>query len=73
MNILNKILTLFAESDDEDVSAEEGFQTSFANVVNFMLLVYCTIGGVYSLLRENSGIAISDIIFSIFVHIYGFN
>ena len=70
MNILNKILTLFAESDDEDVSAEEGFQTSFANVVNFMLLVYCTIGGVYSLLRENSGIAISDIIFSILFILY---
>lgn len=70
MNILNKILTIFAESDDEDVSAEEGFQTSFANVVNFMLLTYCTIGGVYALLNENPGIAISDMAFSLMFILY---
>ena len=70
MNILNKIITIFTSSSDEDVSAEESFQTSFSNVVNFMLLLYCTCGGMYALMRENSGIAISNMIFSLLFIIY---
>ena len=70
MNVLNKIITMFTSSADEDVSAEENFQTSFTNVVNFMLLIYSTCGGLYALMLENSAIAISDMIFSILFILY---
>lgn len=65
MKFLNRLLVMFAVSNDEDLAAEENFEVSFSNVVNFMLLVYCIISGVHALLIENMGMAISNMIFSI--------
>lgn len=70
MKVFKKILVMFASSNDEDLAAEENFQVSFSNVVNFLLLVYSLISGLHALLIENIGMAVSNMAFSLLFLLY---
>jgi len=61
---------MFASSNDEDLAAEENFQVSFSNVVNFLLLVYSLISGLHALMIESIGMAVSNMAFSLLFLLY---
>ncbi|MCQ2204491.1 MAG: hypothetical protein MJZ15_08625 [Bacteroidales bacterium] len=65
MRLINRLLIMFAVSNDEDLAAEENFEVSFSNVVNFMLLVHCIISGTHALLIENIAMTLSNMVFCI--------
>lgn len=68
--MFNSFVRIFINSDDEDVAAEENFQISFTNVVNFLLLIYTLISGVHALLIESFGMAISNMTLSVLFIFY---
>lgn len=70
MKAFNKLIVMFASSNDEDLAAEENFRISFSNVVNFLLLVYSLISGLHALMIENIVMAVSNMAFSLIFILY---
>lgn len=70
MRFVNRIFNSFLISNDEDLTAEEVFKISFANVVNFFLLVYSVSVGLNFLFQEQLVAALVNLIFSLIFVLY---
>lgn len=70
MKLTNRLFNIFLFSSDEDLTAEDIFKVSFANVVNFFLLVYSLTIGLSFLFREMFYAALTNLVFSLVFVVY---